>query len=137
MTTVPETLSEAVSAFVRKWFQELSDHVPVERLQRFLAPAGLQMVFPERTLLSLGDFRDWYATVGLAYTDQSHAVETVTATPADDHVDIDVVVIWRAVQTADGSRLAMRARQRWHLLRVPGDPGFVIAGYRVEDMTDL
>lgn len=137
MTTVPETLSEGVAQFARKWFDELSEHVPVERMEKYLAPAGFEMVFPERTLRSLADFRDWYATVGLAYTDQSHTVERITATPTGDDIDVAVVVIWRATQSSDGFRLAMRAQQSWRLRRAPAGSGFVITGYRVDDMTAL
>ncbi|GIF38055.1 nuclear transport factor 2 family protein [Actinoplanes xinjiangensis] len=137
MTTKSETLSDAVSAFAAQWFQYLDVHAPADRLAGCLATDGLVMVFPERTLRSVDEFRDWYRTVCGLYTDETHEIEEVTPTVADDRIDVAVSVIWRATQTADGSRLAMRAKQTWRLARTPSGPGLVITEYRVDDLADL
>jgi hypothetical protein len=137
VTTKSETLSDAVSAFAAQWFQYLDVHAPADRLAGCLATDGLVMVFPERTLRSVDEFRDWYRTVCGLYTDETHEIEEVTPTVADDRIDVAVSVIWRATQTADGSRLAMRAKQTWRLARIPSGPGLVITEYRVDDLADL
>jgi hypothetical protein len=94
-------------------------------------------VFPERTLRSVDEFRDWYRTVCGLYTDETHDIEDVTPARHGDHIDVSVVVVWRATQTSDGSRLAMRARQTWHLAPADNEPGFVITLYRVDELAPL
>ncbi|GGN12818.1 hypothetical protein FHR83_003643 [Actinoplanes campanulatus] len=137
MTTKSETMADSVSAFAALWFKYLDQHAPAGQVVDCLATDGLEMVFPERTLRSIDDFRDWYATVCRAYTDETHVVEEVTPSMAGDDINVDVVVVWRATQTSDGSRLAMRARQRWVLRRTDTEMGLAIAEYRVDELTSL
>jgi hypothetical protein len=137
VTTKSETLSDAVSAFAAQWFQYLDVHAPADRLADCLASDGLLMVFPERTLRTVDEFRDWYRTVCGLYTDETHEIEYVTPTVVGDRIDVAVSVIWRATQTSDDSRLAMRAKQTWRLSRTPSDPGLVITEYRVDELADL
>ncbi|GIE30760.1 hypothetical protein Ait01nite_038050 [Actinoplanes italicus] len=135
MTTKSETLSDSVSAFAALWFGYLDVHAPEQQLVDCLADDGLVMVFPERTLRSVAEFRDWYATVCLAYTDETHVIEEITATNEGDHIEASVVVIWRATQTSDGSRLQMRARQTWELRHTA--TGLVISLYRVDELAAM
>jgi hypothetical protein len=137
MTTLPETLSASVSTFAARWFTDLDRHAPAGELESLLSDAGLEMVFPERTLHSLADFRDWYETVCRAYTDEAHTLEQMTVTPAGDDIEVTVVVLWRATQTVDGSRIAMRAHQRWRLRRTGTEAGFAITEYRVDDLAAI
>ncbi|GIE77966.1 hypothetical protein Aph02nite_39160 [Actinoplanes philippinensis] len=137
MTTKSETLSDAVSAFAAQWFQYLDVHAPADDLASCLSTDDLTMVFPERTLRSVAEFRDWYRTVCGLYTDETHEIEYVTPAVVDDRIDVAVSVIWRATQTSDGSRLAMRARQTWRLSRTQSGPGLVITEYRVDELAAL
>jgi hypothetical protein len=130
-------LSETVSAFARNWFDLLSAHEPVERLLRLVVDDGLEMVFPERTLRGHADFSDWYGVVGRSFADQSHQVERLGVAEDGDRVDVDVVVIWRATQVSDGSKIAVRANQDWRLIRAHDSGELRIARYRVLDMTDI
>ncbi|MFC4063382.1 nuclear transport factor 2 family protein [Actinoplanes subglobosus] len=137
MTTKSETLSDAVSAFAAQWFKYLDRHAPADQLASCLSNDDLVMVFPERTLRSVADFRDWYAKVCDLYTDETHEIEEVTPAATGDRIDVTVVVVWRATQTSDDSRLAMRARQTWRLARTNSEQGLVITEYRVDELAAL
>jgi hypothetical protein len=137
VTTKSETLSDAVSAFAAQWFTYLDRHAPADQLAGCLSDDDLVMVFPERTLRSVADFRDWYRTVCDLYADETHEIEQVTPTATGDRIDVAVVVVWRATQTSDGSRLAMRAKQTWRLSRTGSDQGLVITEYRVDELAAL
>lgn len=131
-------LSQAeIDSFVQTWFQGLNEHIDVERMLPLVADDGLEMVFPEQTLRSHADFRSWYAAVGENFTDQDHDVEAVTSRPQDDGVALDVTVVWRAVQTADGAPLAMRAQQSWFLDRSPATAAPRIVTYHVHSLAAI
>ncbi|WP_203827805.1 hypothetical protein [Actinoplanes palleronii] len=132
---MPGTLADSVSAFTASWFAGLDRHAPSEELENSLSTTTLEMVFPERTLRSIAEFRDWYTGVCLAYTAEEHTVEQVDITSADDDIEVTVVVLWRATRTSDDTRLAMRARQTWRLARA--GTSFVITLYRVDDLTAI
>ncbi len=118
-------------AFAQKWFDLLSEHAPVEQLLPFVADAGLEMAFPERTLRSHADFREWYEVVGTAFSDQTHVIEGLKVIGNGNRIDVDVVVVWTATQTSDGTRSASRVDQVWQLEQRPGALQPVIVGYRV------
>ncbi len=127
-------VDRATGRFVQSWFDLLSRHAPVTELLPFVADAGLEMVFPERTLRSHDDFLDWYAEVGAGYADQEHVVEDMSSVDSGNFTDVDLTVVWRAKKTADGSRLALRVRQSWRLVRPAPGAQPMIARYRVRTM---
>lgn len=126
-----------ITQFVQEWFDLLSDHEPIERLLSFVSKTDLEMVFPERTLRSHADLREWYATVGETFTDQSHQVEALDVKRRGDTVDIALVVVWKATQSASGERLAVRVNQQWRLTGELGCERPVISRYRVGTMHAL
>jgi len=117
--------------FIRRWFDLLNAHPPVEQLLPFVSDHGLQMVFPEGTLRSHADFRTWYANVGSTYTDQAHVVKTLDARDSAEGTDVRLTVVWSATQRSDGIRRSSRVNQAWQLQDSPetGEP--VIQEYRV------
>jgi hypothetical protein len=128
--------SSVVRQFCQKWFDDLSNHLPVEEMLPRLAPQGLEMAFPERTLVSVSDFVDWYAAVGDLFTDQEHVLQRLDI---DDHgslLDLDLTVIWKATHLQDGTRTVFRIDQRWTLRKGPGD-GLRILTYRVGELTPV
>jgi hypothetical protein len=137
VTATSDIRSRGVSAFVAEWFDLLSEHVSVDRMTEYLAPDGMEMVFPDQTLHGVGDFRDWYAALGRSYTNQTHDVEKVLTTLSGDFVDVAIVVVWRGVDTSDGTRLVFRMRQNWRLRPIPAPPRFAMVRYRVDDMTAI
>jgi hypothetical protein len=128
---------EEIKTFVQKWFDLLSIHVAVERLLPMIAPENLEMVFPERTLQSYDDFRDWYALVGQNVTDQEHILQELNSQDTEDGVEINLKVVWKAVQTSDGSHLAFLATQFWLLQKSAQTGQPVIVKYRVYSLDDI
>lgn len=120
-----------ITQFVQRWYDLLSEHAPVGELLPFVADEGLVMAFPERTLHSHADFVDWYAAVGVAYTDQSHTVEQLTSSEDGTRVDVDVTVVWTAKSTADGTVSSFRINQKWQLERPEPGARPVIVDYQV------
>ncbi|GAA2739009.1 MULTISPECIES: nuclear transport factor 2 family protein [Kitasatospora] len=126
-----------IREFAQNWFDLLSRHDPVAELLPLVVDEGLDMAFPERTLRSHADFRDWYAVVGEAFADQSHTLEAFSATEADGRVDIELAVVWAAKHVEDGVRRAFRVEQSWQLARTPGTGALRIARYRVGTLTPV
>ncbi|WAL73581.1 hypothetical protein OU787_19945 [Kitasatospora sp. YST-16] len=137
---MPETNSgknPEIREFAQNWFDLLSSHKPVEELLPLVADEGLEMAFPERTLRSHADFRDWYAAVGGAFADQSHTLEEFTATEADGLVGIELTVVWAAEHLAEGHRKVFRVQQSWQLARDPATGAPRIVRYRVGTLTPV
>lgn len=126
-----------IKTFVQKWFDLLSAHVPVEHLLPMLAQENLEMVFPERTLLSHDDFRDWYRVVGENFTNQEHILEELNSRDTEDGVEINLKVVWKAVQTSDGSHLAFCATQSWLLQKSAQTDQPVTVKYRVHSLVKI
>lgn len=122
---------DVAGGFVGRWFGLLNEHAPVEQLLSMTSATDLEMVFPERTLRSHSDFRDWYATVGKTFTDQDHVVKELDARDEADRTDITLTVVWTATQLSDGSRQAFRINQSWQLVPSPETGTPVITRYRV------
>lgn len=153
--TPPDTTRDAarysdenLGAFAAAWYRALDVHAPTEDLRALLAPDGLQMIFPEKTLQGLGDFDAWYAggTYGDGTTapgvinlffDENHTVLSVTVAERDENeAVVDVVVGWQASwfvrPEAKSRRTSMNATQRWTIRPAPEgrNPfGVVIAAY--------
>lgn len=126
-----------VEHFAQIWFGMLNRHDPVEQLLPLVSAGELEMAFPERTLRNHTDFREWYAAVGQNFRDQDHTVEKLQISEERDGTGVDVVVVWKAIQTADGARIVMRATQKWLLGRSENSDSPVIVRYHVVGFEDL
>lgn len=126
---------ENLRAFAEAWYRALDVHAPTEDLRVLLAPDGLQMIFPEKTLHGIGDFDAWYAggnygdgtsapgVINLFF-DENHTVLSVTvAERTEREAVVDVVVGWQASwfvrPEAKSRRTSMNATQRWTIRRAP------------------
>lgn len=139
-----------LEAFARAWYLALDIHAPTADLVALLAPEGLRMIFPEKTLHGIDDFRAWYAggTYGDGsaapgviniFFDENHTVVSVEARAEASEaggIDVDVVVAWQASwfvpPAAKSLRTSMNATQRWTVQRAPEgrNPfGIVISAY--------
>jgi SnoaL-like domain len=121
--------------FVHRWYDLLSAHAPVDKLLSLVSDRDLEMEFPEASLRNYDDFRRWYAAVGEAYRDQSHAVEQLQATRERDTVHVTVTVVWQATQTADGVTVRQRVHQQWRLREQGGR--LVIQKYLVGELVPV
>lgn len=123
------TITEAqIKAFAAAWYQALDFHVPVAQINALLADEGLEMIFPEKTLHGLGDFKAWYA--GGTYSDgttapgviniffdENHNVASVESQIDGAQAKVRVVVAWQASlfepPAAKSKRVALDAAQDW------------------------
>lgn len=121
--------------FGKIWFEKLNRHVDVEDIIKMVSDTSLEMVFPEQNIRNHDDFRDWYDAVGKTYYDQNHTIERF-GIEISDAAKIDVVVVWRAKQIADGISLAVRVTQSWVVTKslTTGQP--VITNYQVLTFSD-
>jgi hypothetical protein len=126
-----------LQTFAQNWFDALSYRAPVDRLLEFVVDEGLVMVFPERTLRSHADVKDWYAAVGELFDDQSHTIEGIDATPTEQGTDLAVTVVWTARQLTDGERIAVRVNQAWKLTAPDAAGRTRIVDYRVGELTPI
>ncbi|GAA2267518.1 hypothetical protein GCM10010430_60860 [Kitasatospora cystarginea] len=128
--------ADEVLAFATSWFGAITAEAPVETLLGFLSPAGLRMDFPEGTLTSVEDVREWYATVMATFHEHTHDLEYLKVTPGDlaGAVDVDLAVIWKATTRADGSRSAFRGLQSWQVRRSFRTGRLEIVTYRVRSL---
>ena len=61
-----------------------------------LDTTDLEMKFPESTLKSEQDFRDWYKVVTNKFFDQVHEVKMLNVDVVDDAAAVHLVVNWQA-----------------------------------------
>ncbi|HUR32384.1 MAG TPA: hypothetical protein VM032_01220 [Vicinamibacterales bacterium] len=117
-----------IKRFVAAWYLALDNHAPTEELTALLTD-DVQMIFPEKTLPGLSDFKAWYA--GGKYSDGTDApgviniffdenhnvvsVEKVGGTEAEP--DLKVVVAWQAgwfiPPSTKARRTSLDATQAW------------------------
>lgn len=127
---------EELLQFGKIWFNKLNKHAKVEELLKMVSDTQLEMIFPEQTIRNSEDFRSWYDAVGENYYDQDHTIEKF-AIEISDGAKIDVVVVWRAKQKADGVSLAVRVRQTWIITQSITSRQPVISNYVVHSFEDV
>ncbi len=138
--TAPLTESE-VRDLAQKWYDALSDKLPLETMHTMLAERDVVMKFPEGTFRGLGEFKTWYTNVRRQFFDQVH-----TITRCDVHLDgtkanVDVDVRWQAStwkspQPKSGKILA-DAEQTWTVIRSAATGKPVIQMYSVDKFTPV
>lgn len=126
-----------IKKFAAAWYQALDMHVPTAEIVTLLADSGLQMIFPEKTLVGVENFVAWYA--GGTYSDgeqapgviniffdENHNVVSVEAPeiPAGaTQVEVKVVVAWQASwfekPATKSKRTSLDATQVWVVRPAP------------------
>jgi hypothetical protein len=136
---------EQIKSFAAAWYRGLDIHAPAEELAQLVADPDVEMVFPEKTLHGINDFKAWYAggtysdgevTPGVIriFFDESHIVLSVEPTIDGDTADVKVVVAWQAswfeAPAAKSKRTSMNATQTWKLRASTRNPfGVEITSY--------
>ncbi len=98
---------EQIRKFAAAWFLALDVHAPTEECVKFLADSELKMIFPEKTLYGISDFKAWYAggtysdgtrAPGVAniFFDETHILQSVQPQIYADQANVRVVVGWQA-----------------------------------------
>jgi SnoaL-like domain len=93
-----QTLTEvAVRQFVQEWYEALDRHDPIDDMLPYLASNGLVLRFPDATVRSHDDFRDWYEDVTSRFFDEVHELRKVEVRMVSPvHADLSTVVNWQA-----------------------------------------
>lgn len=95
-------------------------HVPVDEFLRVLTDQGPNMRFPEATLSSHGEFKDWYADIGENIKSNTHTVESLDVKIGGNGLyRAHVIVLWQA-ENKKGEYLKFKADQRWTLIEEQG-----------------
>jgi hypothetical protein len=120
--------ADNIKRFAAAWYLALDIHAPTEACERLLVDEGLEMIFPEKTLVGISDFRAWYAGgeysdgerapgVINIFFDEIHTVKSVEVEVSGGEAVVEVVVGWQASMfeppAAKSKRTAMDATQRW------------------------
>jgi hypothetical protein len=132
MSEVAPFTKENINQFAAAWYLALDNHAPSEELCRLLSD-DVQMVFPEKTLPGIADFRAWYAGgrysdgeeapgVINIFFDENHNVVSVDVTSSSgNQVEVKVVVAWQASwfvkPSTKAKRTSLDATQTWTLAR--------------------
>jgi len=141
---------EQIERFVAAWFQALDQHLPLKEVRRFLADFDLEMIFPEKMVCNLDDFKVWYLGgkfsdgddhpgVTNIFFDEMHGVVSIESKIDGDHADLDVVVAWTTLWVnppePTSKRILLHSTQKW-TVRVPeqdkNDYGLEIVRYNAE-----
>ncbi len=130
--------ADNLKKFAIAWYNGLDIHAAAEDLHPLLASEGLEMVFPEKTMRTYGDFDEWLDAIYHTFFDENHNVHSVDVTSRTDATaDIDVVVAWQASwftpPDAKSKRTSMNAIQRWTVQKSDQNAyGLVILKYEVD-----
>jgi hypothetical protein len=123
---------DQIKKLAAAWYLALDTHAPAEDCARLLADPGLEMIFPEKTLTGLDDFKAWYAggkysdgteSPGVIniFFDENHNVASVEAEISGDQAEVRVVVAWQAswfeAPAAKSKRTSLDAIQQWTVRR--------------------
>lgn len=116
--------------FAAAWYLALDNHAPTEELTSFLTD-DVQMVFPEKTLPGLDDFKAWYAggkygdgteapgVINIFFDENHNLVSVEKVKSAGDTVEVKVVVAWQASwfekPATKAKRTSLDATQAWTL----------------------
>lgn len=123
---------QQIAQFAAAWYQALDFHVPTDQICMLVAQDDVQMIFPEKTLHGLGDFKAWYSGGTYAdgeqapgviniFFDENHNVVSVDAAIHGDTAEARVVVAWQASSfnppAAKSKRVSADFTQVWKLRR--------------------
>ena len=137
-----QPLTEAeVKLFVHQWYRALDWHSPEDEIADMVLEDGLEMQFPEGTLTTVDEFRNWYKTVTSRFFDEIHTMKFMHIDVTKDPVEVVLCVEWQAKiwdPPAHASTwLGFDAYQTWTLRRHPRTGKPAIALYRVDELRPL
>src|SRR5262245_21202385 len=97
---------EQIRKFVDAWYLALDQHIPAADCAALVSD-DVEMIFPEKTLHGVNDFKAWYGggtyadgdhTAGVIniFFDENHTVVSVESELMGDQANLRVVVAWQA-----------------------------------------
>ena len=144
MSTSGSITENQIKQFAVAWYLALDQHAPAEECAKLVADDA-KLIFPEKTLYGVNDFKAWYA--GGTYSDgtsapgviniffdENHNVVSVNAEISGDSATAGVVVAWQASvfepPAAKSKRVSLDATQEWVVRRSSKNAyGLEIASY--------
>ncbi|TYQ13280.1 UNVERIFIED_CONTAM: SnoaL-like protein [Acetivibrio alkalicellulosi] len=130
-----------VNELVFKWYKKLDIHANVEELLPMVISEGLEMRFPEATLTSIEEFKNWYDVVINKFFDEIHTLSMVNIEIDEDQAKVKVIVNWQAKvwnpPDAKSKWLGFDAYQTWIVKRDPISKKAVIATYIVDELDPM
>ena len=130
-----------VNELVYNWYKKLDVHAPVEEVAPLLASEGLEMRFPEATLRSIDEFKDWYKRVTHLFFDEVHNMKMLNIELDGETATAKLVVNWQAhiwnPPDAKSKWLGFDAIQTWTVKRDSKTGGAVIATYTVDALDPM
>jgi len=144
MSEMPFTIDN-IKAFAAAWYQALDMHAPTNEIVTFLAD-DVQMIFPEKTLPGIEDFKGWYAggkysdgsdapgVINIFFDENHNVVSVDLVSSSDSSAEVQVVVAWQASwfekPATKAKRTSLDAAQAWTLKRSSKNRfGVVISSY--------
>lgn len=132
---------QEVNELVFRWYKKLDVHAPVEEVLPMLITEGLEMKFPEATLKSIDEFKEWYKTVTNKFFDEVHTLQLVNIDVNGDTAEVKVVVNWQAKiwnpPDAKSKWLGFDAYQTWVVKKEVSTDKAVIAVYAVDNLEPM
>lgn len=128
-----------INQLVYDWYKKLDVHAPVEELTPLLASSGLEMKFPEATLTTMDEFKDWYKKVTNLFFDEIHNMKMLDINVNGHTATVKLVVNWQAKiwnpPAAKSQWLGFDAAQTWIVKKE--DERAVIQQYIVDGLDPM
>jgi hypothetical protein len=138
--TAPLTESE-IRDLAQRWYDALSDKLPLETMHTMLAEKDVVMKFPEGTFRGLGEFEAWYTNVRRQFFDQVHTITRFEAHLDGTKANVDVDVRWQASTwespAPKSGKILADAEQTWTVIRSATTGNAVIQTYSVDKFTPV
>lgn len=130
-----------VKTLVFEWFRRITIKVPVETVLPMLSSEHLEMRFPDSTITSYDDFKQWYATVTHQFFNQVHEIKTLDIRIDGAKAIVNLVVNWQAETwtppEARSKREGFYIYQNWIVRRDSKSEQAVIERYEVGEFEDM
>ena len=121
---------KVIKQFVGAWYLALDNHAPTDDLAALLTD-DVQMIFPEKTLPGISDFKAWYAggkysdstdapgVINIFFDENHNVVSVDVVGGTENEPDLKVVVAWQASwfekPATKAKRTSLDATQAWTL----------------------
>jgi hypothetical protein len=128
-------------AMVHEWYRLLDVHAPYEQVAPLVASDGLEMRFPEATLTTTEQFREWYEGVVRRFFDEIHEMKELDVAIEGNQAEVKLVVNWQAriwdPPEAKSKWLGFDAYQTWIVVPSPETGKPVIKTYIVDKLDPM
>ncbi len=142
MSTLAPLTEAEVREFVVGWYRKLDVHAPTDEVVPLVAEQGLEMRFPEATLRTPAEFRQWYDTVTRRFFDEVHEMKELSVdVSSPDAANVKLVVNWQAhiwdPPAPKSVWLGFDAYQTWVVKRSQTTGKPVVATYIVDKLDPM